>query len=109
MTKRRGSISITRRLSLHHLRRMVAIFTTHEERRALYRDNNTRNVCLYNLLKKTGRLFSIERINVDMVNPDVGEAYDPENIMLKLQEYGVKNHDELVALIEKMEADEDLE
>lgn len=79
------------------------LYTEDEDRKAFYRENNKRNTCLYNKLKKTGMLFSIERINLDMVRPELGTAYDPENILLSLQEYGVKTHEELLALIEKEE------
>lgn len=79
------------------------LYSTPEKRCELYSENNARNRCLYNHLKKTGKLCSLESLDVDFLNPAQSDYFNPENIMLKLWEYGVSSYEELLKLIEKIE------
>jgi hypothetical protein len=70
------------------------LYDSDEDRRKFYKDNNTRNVCLYNMMKKTGRLHSID-ITADNVTYELEKSYDPENIMIRMQDEGIQYSDEL--------------
>jgi hypothetical protein len=72
-----------------------------QERRALWRENNRRNKCVFTKAKKTNCLHSLEVLDLDAMLPDVGKLYDPENIFVQLERYGVDNYDDLVDLIEE--------
>jgi len=86
------------------------LYDTVEERRQFWRDNNVRNVCLFNLLKKTGRLFSLEASHLDTLTTEMSKSFDPEEIMMRMEEEGVYHSSDLEdAILRKEEEEERLQ
>lgn len=69
-------------------------YTSSEDRKKLYTENNKRNSCVFTKSKKLNKLDTIDNTTYEIMNEEVCESYDPEDILLS-KERSIKQLEEI--------------